>query len=143
MSMILPYIEYGNILYNGANQNMIDTQNKALRTCFNIGGNNYGVDRLHQMAKLATLNIHEQGHLRNFMYKQQGNINLIDNKLFQSRARDVCIFKVTKPRIEKYKLSPLYRRAIDWNGLPPSVRNINNYSSFKFGQKKCQLSIRL
>ena len=46
---------------------------------------------------VATLNILAQGHLRNFMYKQ-GNINLIDNNLIQSRAHDACNFKAIRPR---------------------------------------------
>ena len=74
------------------------------------------------------------------MFKNKTNEELIDSRPALTRAIDGQIFKLTKPNLETYKKSPLYRGVVEWNSLPAQIRNINSLNIFKIVQKKWMLA---
>ena len=60
------------------------------------------------------------------MFKKQGDSRLVDARPFPTRAFEATIFKIIRPRNEKYKKSPLYRGAIEWNSLSVAARRIGS-----------------
>ena len=65
------------------------------------------------------------------MFKQKGNINLINNRKVRTRAHDAILFTTLKPNSEKYKRNVLYKGAIAWNNLHIDDRNINSKKNLK------------
>ena len=141
-SMVIPYIEYGDIIYSGSNSRMLgklqNIQNRGLRVCLNEA--RISTVSLHQRCKLATLKVRRLAHLRNYMFKKQRDPRVIDARPFPTRAYEATIFKIIRTRNEKYKKSPLYRGAIEWNSLSVATRRIGSYEAFKRYQKNWMLS---
>ena len=138
-TMILPIIEYGNILYNDSNQKLLNdlqvAQNRILRTC--IYENRYiRTALLHHRCNLAKLKDRRMLHLSLFMYKQQDNVDIVNNRNVRTRAHDAILFTTIKPNNESYKRNIFYKGAINWNNLPVIERNIPTYVKFKNVQKK-------
>ena len=75
-TMVLPIIEYGNILYEGANQKALSdlqtAQNRILRICLQEN-RLANVVLLHQRCKISELKERRLMHLNLFMYKQKKN----------------------------------------------------------------------
>ena len=111
-TMILPIVEYGDVLYAGSNKKLLHdlqvAQNRILRTCL------YD-DRLadtlilHHRCKIAKLQERRLLHLNLFMYKQQGNVNIVNNRNVRTRAHDALVFTTVKPNNEKYKRNVFYK----------------------------------
>ena len=80
-------------------------------------------------------------HLRNFMYKKQECLDLIDSRNIYTRNHAATVYKVAQPRLDKFKQNPLYRGAVDWNNLPVNIRNIPSYNQFKNTQKNWMISV--
>ena len=138
-TMILPIIEYGNVIYDGANQKLLDnlqtSQNRILRIC--VQRNCYtSTTLLHQLCNINKLKDRRVMHLFLFMYKQKGNICIVNTRNVRTRAHDALLFITKKPNNEKYKRNVLYKGALLWNELPVKERNIEDYEVFK----KCQRS---
>ena len=66
-SMISPIFDYGNIIYEGGNQNRLDklkrTQNRGLRICLNTQGF-LSTENLHRAAGIAQLYIRRSSNLK-------------------------------------------------------------------------------
>ena len=91
---VLPYVDYGDVLYDGANKGKLDElqklQNQALRVALNVNLR-YPVILLHQQAKLSNLSVRRQAHLRNFMFKQQKNEALLNSRNVRTGAHDATL----------------------------------------------------
>ena len=65
-TMILPVLEYGDILYEGANKKLIDKlqviQNRCLRTCL-LPNQHIPTIRLHESCEIANLISRRKMHL--------------------------------------------------------------------------------
>ena len=142
-SMILPYIDYGDIIYASTNQlnlrKIQSLQNRCLKICLGLR-HTTPTQNLSSSAQVAHLNKRRTAHLRNYMFKNKTNDELIDSRPILTRARDGPIFKMTKPNLEIYKGSCLYRGVIEWNSLPVQIRNIDSFNTFKSIQKKWMLT---
>ena len=70
-SMILPYFDYGDIMYDGANQGGLEKlqrlQNKGLKICKGLD-RRHDTDDLHVLTKMPKLGARRTAHLNNFMY---------------------------------------------------------------------------
>ena len=134
-SMILPYIDYGDIIYASTNQlnlrKIQSLQNRCLKICLGLR-HTTPTQILCSSAQVAPLNKRRTEHLRNYMFKNKTNDELIDSRPILTRARDGPIFKVTKPNLEIYKESCLYRGVI---------RNIDSFNTFKSIQKNWMLTL--
>ena len=138
-TMILPIIEYGDILYMGANQKKMHdlqlAQNRILRTCL-YEDRRANIDLLHQHCNIARLQERRLLHLNLFMYKQQHNVEIVNNRNVRTRAHDALVFKTVKPNNEKFKRNIYYKGALSWNNLPVHERNVDTFEKFKLMQKK-------
>ena len=81
--MITPYLVYGDIIYNAAALKQLDKlqkiQNRCLRIC---KARQYAtpVAELHNNYKVGYLKATRQAHLKDFMFIQQRNLYLVDNR---------------------------------------------------------------
>ena len=138
-TMILPILEYGDVLYMGANQKIINdlqlSQNRILRICIQ-GDRRISTALLHRNCKIAKLYDRRLLHLNLFMYKQQGNANIVNTRNVRTRAHDGILFTTIKPNNENFKRNVFYSGALSWNSLPVDDRNTLTYDKFKILQKK-------
>ena len=141
-TMILPYFDYGDILFTEASTKLLDKldrlQLRAVKICLRLDGN-APENILLNSAGVAKLCQRRNAHLLNYMYKKKECIEMLDIKNVNTRARKAPIFKTIIPSCEKYKNSVLYKGAIKWNSLPAEVRNTDTYDSFKNLQKRNML----
>ena len=138
-SMLLSIIEYGDVIYGGCKGKLIQKlqkiQNRILRIC--IYTNVYiQTDRLYTVCKTCKLGLRRDVHLNLFMYKQQDNIEIVNQRNVCTRAHDALLYVTNKPNNEKYKQNVYYRGALLWNSLPIIERNIPNFKQFKESQKR-------
>ena len=133
---VLPYVDYGDILYDGANVRRLDKiqrlQNRAFRLILRVE-DKIPVILLHQRTKLSNLKVRREAH---FMFKQQNNLEIVNVLNVRTRAHDAMVFTTLLPKNEKYRKSVLYRGAITWNSLPMWMKSIGGYQAFKLQQKK-------
>ena len=82
-TMILPILEYGDILYDGANKKLTGKlqvlQNRCLRTCL-LPNQHIPTIRLHENCKIANLEARRRMHLQLYMYKQRNNMLIVNNR---------------------------------------------------------------
>ena len=70
------------------------------------------------------------------MYLRKSRDELLNVREIRTRAHDAPLFEMGIPRCEAYKRSVGYSGAVEWNNLPPPVRNTGSYLAFKYTQKK-------
>ena len=114
--MVLPYLDYGDIVNDDANLKFLKKlqtlQNQGLIICNNETGYIPTVV-LHQRYKVAQLTARRTAHVRNFMYKKQICMELIDRRPINTRSHDATHYHVTQPRIERFKQNPLYMGTLE------------------------------
>ena len=138
-TMILPIMEYGDVLYDGCIQRLTSKfqtmQNRCLRIC-NYEPYHVPVIFLHEIAQMSRLDLPRKMHLLLFMFKQKDNMNLVNTRVIHTRAHDAILFITERPNSEKYKINVLYKGAVLWNELTVPERNFHSYISFKNHLKK-------
>ena len=138
-SMILPYFDYGDAIYNSANKDGLDklqrVQNRCLKICKNVD-RRYNTEELHRRTVMPKLQYRRTAHINNFMFKRLNRIDLRDIRDIRTRAHDAPLFKVPIPKLEAFKRSMVYAGSVQWNSLPADVRNIKSYHAFKAKQKQ-------
>ena len=86
---------HGDILYDGAHVANLDKlkkmQNRSLRLVLKLNART-PVILVHQIAKISNLSVRRIAHLRNFMYKQQNNKDIINVRNVHTRAHDAVVF---------------------------------------------------
>ena len=143
-SMLLPYLDYADVIFCKANTAELDKlqklQNRCLKICLGHQ-RDYNTTRLHRESKAPFLKDRQKTHTLNFMYKRKSMYpNLLNNREIRTRAHDAPLFEVPVPRCEAFKRSVGYFGSQEWNVLPPATRNINSYLEFKRVQKKQMLT---
>ena len=142
-SMILPYFDYGDVIYGTAGKDALDKlqrlQNKGLKICKGYN-RRHDTDDLHRVTKCPKLEIRRNAHLRNFMFNRSYKEELLDKRDIRTRAHDAPLFKIAVPKNETYKRSVAFAGASEWNALPANIRNINSSPEFKRIQKRDMLS---
>ena len=146
-SMLLPYFDYGDIVYMFSSKNELDKLERLQERCMKTCTKTYGKNNLKETRiakKLPTLEKRRNCHLNNFMFKRKDNIENIDNNncTILTRSMTSKKFIVKKPNIESYKRSINYSGATNWNNLPNDTKNIDLFDVFKFKQKKELLVIK-
>ena len=141
-SMILPYFDYGDVVYNQASQEGLDKlqrlQNKCLKICkgYNM---RFETEALHTITRVPMLRERRVAHINNFMYGRLSNPSLLDARDIRTRAHDAQLFKVAVPKLEAYKRAVVYAGSNQWDNLPIDTRNIQNLSLFKSKQRAAML----
>ena len=103
-SMILPVIEYGDVIYGGAKGKPINRLQKIrqriLRMCI-YTNEHIETDQLYIMCKTTKLELRREVHLNLFMFRQQTNIDIVNLRRLNMRAHDALVFKKKKNQIMK------------------------------------------
>ena len=90
-TMILPVLEYGDVLYDGANKKLIDKlktiQYRCLHTCL-LPQEHIPIIRLHEICGIGNLGMRRTMHLQLYMFKQKHNVDLVNNRTVYTRAHD-------------------------------------------------------
>ena len=138
-SMILPYFDYCDIVYQSACLGDLDKlqrlQNKCLKTCLGLHRLT-DTGRVHVLGKSARLPERRRAHLCNFMYSRLTKSDLVDKRDIRTRNHDAPVFHVVFPHNETFKRSVLYSGALTWNNLPVETRRIDSQLAFKSKQKR-------
>ena len=117
-TMILPVIEYGDILYDGCNakisSKLQSLQNRTLRIVY-YEMYHIPVIYLHESCNIAKLDLRRKMHLLLYMYKQKTNVSIVNSRVINTRAHDALLFIMEKTNSEKYKNNVLYKGPILWN----------------------------
>ena len=131
-TMILPVLEYGDILYDGANMKLTGKlqtlQNRCLRICL-MPNQHTPTIRLHEVCTVAKLGMRRNMHLQLYMYKQKNNLSIVNTRNLGTRLHDAILFTTKKPNSEKYKLNVLYKGALAWNSV--AIRKSQTYIILK------------
>ena len=142
-AMILPYIDYADVVYNRARAADLDKlqrlQNRCLKLC---SGRDrlFDTDRVHKSTNTPFLVDRRKAHTLNFMYKRKDRRpELLNRREIRTRAHDAPLFETVVPRCEAFKRSVGYQGAVTWNNLDPNVRNTATLIQFKTLQKKLML----
>ena len=137
--MLLPYLDYKDIIYQGTSTKHLNKlqklQNRGLRICFGHR-NVLSIDNMHIESNLTKLQIRRTQHVYNFMFKQKSNKHLVDIRNIRTRAHDAILYNTVMPKCEKYKHNIFYYGARLWNQLPVNERKIDDYNKFKNVQKR-------
>ena len=138
-SMVIPYLDYGDIIYHCSSIQLLDKlqklQNRGLRICYGTG-TGLSINEMHARANLSTLYNRRLHHVCNFMYKQQGNHDILDIRDIRTRAHDAVLYTTSRPFCEKYKKNFFYYGPYLWNQLPVREMKIDTYEHFKNVQKQ-------
>ena len=134
-SMILPYLEYGNIFYGTCSEfnkyKLQVIQNNGLKIALNRNVLYNTVD-LHIEAKLLPCKYRRLIMLQKNTFRElQGNLAKINRRDVCTRAHDATLIHVTRPKSELYKKSNCYNGAIIWNNLPVYIRSLREINEFK------------
>ena len=142
-SMILPYLDYADVIFCKANATDLDKlqklQNRCLKLC--MGQDRlFSTERAHKITEIPFLKDRRRTHTLNFMYKRKGTReDLLNTREIRTRAHDAPLFEVMIPRGEAVKRSVGYFGAEGWNALSPNLRNTDTYQEFKKIQKSSML----
>ena len=113
-SMILPYFDYGDVIYMFSSKNELDKLERLQERCINICTRTYGRDNIYNIRaehKLPTLEKRRTFHINNFMYNRNKNLVPRDDINIQTRSNSSKKFVINKPNIEAYKRSIVYSGA--------------------------------
>ena len=137
-SMVLPYLDYADVIFSKANGTMLDKlqrlQNRCLKICagFNML---HDTNQLHKSLKVPFLKDRRRAHVLNFMYNRKNKTELLNKREIRTRAHDAPLFNVYIPRCEAFKRSVGYFGSVDWNELSVEARNRNPFLVFKYHNK--------
>ena len=144
-SMLLPIIEYGDVLLSAASQanrkKLQTLQNKGLRCALNKGLD-ISSDDLHREAGLLKLKYRREQHLLNFIYDWslvKGKLKSKSKGALSTRSQDKRLIKLKKPITEKFKKSLAYRGPSRWNKLPVSLHKAPSKPAYKILVEKRML----
>ena len=105
-SMILPYFDYGDVVYNSAGSGILEKlqrlQNRCLKICMKYE-RRFDTDILHHITKKKKLAVRRECHINNFMYGRLAKGSQIDDRDIRTRAHGAPMFKIKVPRIEIIK----------------------------------------
>ena len=138
-TMIVPLLDYGDVVYSGSSDKNLSKlqklQNRGLRICLNVREHVSRI-QLHQLCKTSPLKCRRIFNLRKFMFKQKGNQEITVDREIRTRRHDAVIFETSRPNLELFKKSTIYRGILEWNSLPVHIRNIDTFDEFKYVQKQ-------
>ena len=137
-TMVLPYIEYGDIIYGGTNVSLLiklqRIQNRGLKLSLNLLSSTNTLD-VHREAKLNLLKDRRDSHLVTLMFQRAYDTEYVDDRELPTRLHDNKTLTVPRPNNSVFTKSVCFRGATMWNDLDPSFKQISNIKSFKAKQK--------
>lgn len=152
-AMVLPYLEYGNILLLNCNEGerikIQRAQNRGLK-CILRKDRMHNTKSLHKEARLATWEVRARLAGTRLMFKYKGLPEHLHtpgmrsliydgpsrNTAIQTRASLGPILHLDFPHSNKYIGSTSYRLRQEWNSLPKHLRQIDDFEHFKLATKR-------
>ena len=83
------------------------------------------------MCGIANLESRRKMHLQLYMFKQKGNLLIVNTRNICTRAHDAIVFTTIRPNSEKYKTNVFYKGAVAWNDLNVATRQSQTYTILK------------
>ena len=109
--MILPYFDYGDIIYNNMGykeglEKLQRLQNRCLKICkgYNV---RLETKELHKITKIPLLEAKREAYVNNLTYDRLKRPDLVDDRDIRTRAR-----------VQAYKRSVKYAGALQLTNLP-------------------------
>ena len=136
-SMLLPYLDMGNLFLSSQTQNDLSKLdvilNTALRSVYNVRI----AREVHMLEIYTRANIFPLKYRRNYFV-----LNLMHRLLTSGQVEQQTVHRVTRqnvaPLLQQYvpandtiAKSPVYVARDLWNSLPAATRNITDHESFK------------
>ena len=132
-TMSVPYFDYGDCIYDGANANQLERlqsiQNRSLRITLKRDRLSH-VDELHADTGVMYLSKRRRLNLAKMAFKRAQMARYRDERAIPTRAHDGILLKVIRPKCAKYTKSVSYKAAILWNGLNADLRNTTTLPAF-------------
>ena len=143
-SKVLPYFDYGDILYIGAHQQSLGKlqklQNRGLRICLNAEPR-MSVMHLHNKSGINLLEHRRYSHLLILAYKRQLNPKYTRIPPRQTRLFEASVLDSITAKNRALDRSVYNKCATAWNSLSTDKRNIPTLERFKANQKRYLLSL--
>ena len=140
---ILPYLEYGNILYDKTNKDSLNKmqrlQNKALRTSLRLPPGTSTLE-LHQLAKINTLEDRREIALLCHAFRHKNDPKFLAASRTRTRLHDAPVLLLLRPKTKVMEVSVLNKSATLWNALDHTTRNMQTLDKFKDSIKKTYLT---
>ena len=140
ISLILPVIDYGDIIYGVTTKTLLNQLQSAfergLKTAYYMDDDRRDVAKLMAKAEVNLLSNRREMHMNMASF----NISLlpgnVDQRDIRTRAHDGKLLKVIWPKDPFYRKSLEYRLPIVWNNLKTETRNITLKVPFQTWNKK-------
>lgn len=141
-SLILPYFDYGDVIYSAAFRKYTDRlqklQNRAGRIILKIKPESHvSVLEMHNALNWQLLDKRRNHHSLVLMYKIMNNLtpeylrNEFELRTHSYPSRIGAQIKLPKPRTNYLKRSFKYRNAKAYNTLPPHIKSSPSVNTFK------------
>ena len=133
-AMILPVIEYGNVLYDTANNSLLAKlqviQNKCLKVVQQMPKLTPSAE-MHVTCKMKPLGFRRRLNTLVHAYNRSFKSSKIDQRSLTTRTFRARALKCPPSKKNLTQKAVAYRTARLWNGLLPAIRNKNTVGSFK------------
>ena len=137
-SKVLPYFDYGDILYDGTTSTLTAKlqrlQNRALKICLKLPPRS-STAQIHKTAKINYLSDRINTHLLKYAYKKCENVDNRSEHRRATRAQDAPLLKYVNAKKAIAKRSVEFKAERSWNALPPEKRSLDTYDAFSKDQK--------
>ena len=147
-SLIMPHIDYGDVVYDAASKKDCQTlqviQNGCLRICCKADPRT-PILELHRRTKIPFLSDRRAAHSCNIVYNGlHGNSTEGINNMFKyvhdthninTRSSSDDLIKLPKCRLAKSQSNLRYRGAQYFNKLPQTIKRVETLASFKRNMK--------
>ena len=138
-SMVVPYFDYGDILFMCTNQDLLDdlqvAQNRCLKICLKVPMLT-NTEYIHAKTKIPLLKDRRMYHLYMFMYPRSRDPSYCDNQNLNTRGFKGPVLKRLTPHGGAYFKSVEHFGAMTWNQLKPECRSLPSKLAFKHDRKE-------
>ena len=138
--MILPYLDYGDIVYQSAIMDKLNKlqklQNRALRTITRYDTYYKSTTEIEQDLRALPLSRRRYLHLLNGTFRQAYQTKYVDNRNLLTRGRNKKLLICPGPKTEQLKKSVIYNTASRWNNCTLEQQQATSYSALKTKRKR-------
>lgn len=100
----------------------------------------YNTKLLHKEAKLAIWEVRSRVSANRLMFKYKFDVSNLEQGRPGTRSQNGPLFKIIRPNSKTFISSVYYRFRSLWKELPPSLRNIDDYTHFNMAVKRYHVS---
>ena len=133
-AMILPLLEYGDVLYGGAGKQTLKklqvTQNRCLKLALALPKRT-PTTQVHNEGSIGMLTERRDISVLMQAYERVCDGKLLDSRKLRTRKFDAPVLVVPRYLKDQPKRAVEYRSAVAWNNLPPDIRLAPSKPAFK------------